>query len=283
MVEILGGDLTVDAEDYSAWKAAYNLPPRRMQFLASKELQLREKAPVVKTFHIGSTEISRRQLESVMRKFYGGDGYLLQDVKFQLLQINNLDAPVTRMRFCDAAVFCNALSTLYGLPEYYQFTLSTRPQEDDVHVGIEGWLVPYRIEVPDNEGAGFRLPTVWEWEYACRSGSRTAFHFGDDPNSICEFGCNAKCDDEHGRTLRNPVRCASFKPNAWGLYDMHGNVWEWTMGNLDGNRLSSRQYLKGGSVNATLFECRSSHINEQYTGESEMGGIGFGFRIARND
>jgi formylglycine-generating enzyme required for sulfatase activity len=74
-----------------------------------------------------------------------------------------------------------------------------------------------------------RLPTEAEWEYACRAGTTTAFHTGE---TISTDQANYDGDYTYGNgkkgvDRKKTIAVGSFNPNAWGLYDMHGNVWEW--------------------------------------------------------
>jgi len=114
-----------------------------------------------------------------------------------------------------------------------------------------------------------RLPTEAEWEYACRAGSTTRFCFGDDPDytKLGDYAWHDKNAWDIGNTYAHPV--GRKKANAWGLYDMHGNVWEWCSdwydsyaeaSNADPQGPDSGTYrvLRGGSFGHGDWLCRSA-------------------------
>jgi formylglycine-generating enzyme required for sulfatase activity len=135
-------------------------------------------------------------------------------------------------------------------------------------------------------GLRLRLPSEAEWEYACRAGSTTQFHFGD---SIAELDAYAWFENNsRGRTA--PVR--RKKPNAWGLFDIIGNVWEWcqdhwheeyTGAPFDGSAWMTpagrypRHCVRGGAWDMDGFRCRSSYRSYDW---EQIGTSRTGFRIA---
>jgi formylglycine-generating enzyme required for sulfatase activity len=128
---------------------------------------------------------------------------------------------------------------------------------------------------------GYRFPTEAEWEYACRAGTTTAYSVGDviTPQDA-NYG-----DSKIGK----PVAVGSYKPNAFGLYDMHGNVWEWcedwmadypagTVTDPKGPATGEKRVLRGGSFFFNVSEARSS-IRYFYSPSNRINYTGF--RLAR--
>jgi len=126
-------------------------------------------------------------------------------------------------------------------------------------------------KLSEKEGRNYRLPTEAEWEYACRAGTTTPFYTGStistdqaNYNGNFTYGNGVKGVD---RKKTTPV--GSFAPNAWGLYDMHGNVWEWCQSAYEGypydaddGRNAYNNHVtrvdRGGSWNLNPRNCRSA-------------------------
>jgi sulfatase modifying factor 1 len=99
--------------------------------------------------------------------------------------------------------------------------------------------------------AAVRLPTLNEWEVACRAGSQTDYFFGNDKKQIRKYANiwfgkdHLTADSSDGYMYTSPV--GSFSPNPWGLYDMYGNVFEFCSGKLKENEPSTTVHARGGS------------------------------------
>ncbi len=101
----------------------------------------------------------------------------------------------------------------------------------------------------DKEGKDYRLPTEAQWEYSCRAGTTTRYYNGDDPDKLAEIGNIAdaaykkKFKDSWGSDTNDgyvyTCLMGKFKPNAFGLYDMHGNAWQWCSDYYDANYYSN--------------------------------------------
>ena len=156
-------------------------------------------------------------------------------------------------------------------------------------------------------GQVVRLPSEAEWEYACRAGTTTPFHFGSVLN-----GEQANCNGNHPYLTKKkgpylerptPVGQESYPANAWGLHDLHGNVWEWCadgyLADLSGlpnkDPLSIGQpniprVLRGGSWRSTAWYCRADYCSAADSIEYCRSSVGFriltkcssivGFRVA---
>ncbi len=139
-------------------------------------------------------------------------------------------------------------------------------------------------------GRQYRLPSEAEWEYACRAGTTTPFHFGE---TITTDWANCNGNDTYGAGPKGESRkqttdVGTFPPNAFGLYDMHGNVWEWCLDHKHANYQgaptdgsawatggdSERRVIRGGSWGSDLGLCRSAH-RDGYPSGYRVNYIGF--------
>ena len=157
----------------------------------------------------------------------------------------------------------------------------------DQAVAFANWL-------SEQTGQPYRLVTEAEWEYAAREGTKTAFSFGNDPETGCRHMNGAdqsaeetykkligvSCDD--GFSDLSPV--GSLSPNKFGLYDMHGNVWEWTSdawtdSHEPGSIPDEKRVIKGGSWFSYAMWLRSANRNAW---DPNIGRADVGFRIVRD-
>ena len=142
-------------------------------------------------------------------------------------------------------------------------------------------------------GWEYRLPTEAEWEYACRAGTSTPFHYGNDLRSgMANFdgtreyaGGTGSVNNPNGTYLGRTTAVGSYAANAFGLYDMHGNVWEWCLdwkgaypaGSVNdpkGPSSGSYRVVRGGGWNGLARSCRSARRGYNGPGNG-CNGIGF--------
>jgi formylglycine-generating enzyme required for sulfatase activity len=210
--------------------------------------------------------------------------------------------PVENVCWYEAIVFCNVLSMMEGLAPVYSINGSTNPTNWSELLGVssiqelftweeeEKWATPAVLSAAAKadaalmvEGAnGYRLPTEAEWEYACRAGTATAFNWGTDTAGADKANYDAS-------NLEKTTEAGKYAPNAWGLYDMHGNVaelcWDWYGSLTDtaatdpaGPASGTRRVYRGGS-----YSFDSSGIRSGWRSSIEPGNryINLGFRVVR--
>ncbi|MBT4483196.1 MAG: formylglycine-generating enzyme family protein [Candidatus Latescibacteria bacterium] len=156
--------------------------------------------------------------------------------------IGNDNFPVEKVSWFDAVKFCNQLSVAEGIEPCYNLTT-------------------WKCDFTSN---GFRLPTEAEWEYACRAGTETDYYTGDGEKSLINAGWFKKNSDSN----THPVE--QREPNAWELYDMYGNVWEWchdyygkynkiSSRNPEGAQSGKYHVIRGGSYRSKSSDCRTAN------------------------
>jgi formylglycine-generating enzyme required for sulfatase activity len=201
----------------------------------SEDDERRHEVTISRDYHLGMHEVTQAQYTKIMGKnpsHFQGDAVAERhpETGRVVKDVDTANHPVEQVSWEDAVEFCQRLSAL-----------------------------------PEEKKAGrvYRLPTEAEWEYACRAGSQMAYSFGSDEKSLVNFGwydSNSK-EKTHAVGLK--------KANAWGLYDMHGNVWEWCAdwygeypkGSATDPRspeAGSYRVVRGGSWDSDAVNCRSA-------------------------
>jgi formylglycine-generating enzyme len=214
----------------------------------------------VKQFRqFAEAENYRTEAEKDPKGGWGIDGKMFQDPKFTWRRNQSDDEPVSTVTWNDATAFCKCLSK--------------------------------------KEHKTYRLPTEAEWEYACRAGTVAPFNFGDSLNGDMA-NCNGKLsydsekgnhNSEDGTYRARLLAVGSFKPNAFGLFDMHGNISQWCSDwyehdprrnevaiNPIGPTTGERRVARGGSWYVGAVMCRSA---ERGGVEPNDANFDVGFRV----
>jgi formylglycine-generating enzyme required for sulfatase activity len=192
--------------------------------------------------------------------------------------------PVETVSWYDALVFCNRLSMKQGLSPVYSLGGSTDPATwGNVPTSNNATWNAVTVNWDAN---GYRLPTEAEWEYACRAGAGTAYYTGDTANTAFN---NAAWYDVNSGNMTREVGLKT--PNAWGLYDMHGNVWEWCWDWFNANAYSggtrtdprsfsgTERVRRGGSWSNNAGTLRSARRGSD---TPSLRGNARGFRVVLN-
>lgn len=247
---------------------------------------------VVKPFWIGKHEVSWDEYQRFM------------DMDFVFKELNRSKVRATLKKFSVDAI--TAPSELYDA----DFTYSAGDEPDQPAATVSQFAAKqYTKWLSVTSKEFYRLPYEAEWEYACRAGTKTAYSFGDDVDDLEEHAWFIGNSDEERHTV------GQKKPNAFGLYDMHGNVAEWVLDayNEEGytHLKAGKKYtveqtfnkpktiysrvVRGGSWELDDVQCRSAArlaSDEEWKSEdpnvpkspwwfTDSPGLGVGFRLIR--
>lgn len=222
----------------------------------------------VNDFYMSAYEVTQAEYKKVMKK--------------NPSRFSGKNLPVETVSWLDAVKYCNARSKKEGFTPVYK---------------ILGKKVTW-----NRKANGYRLPTEAEWEYACRAGTVTPFntensisakeanYYGHYPYEIEEnYFTEEKLETKPGIYREKTVSVKSFSPNAWGLYNMHGNVSEWvwdyygTYGkakkNPTGPESGNYRVYRGGGWNDFAKHMRSGYRAAM---RQDMSSFNLGIRLVRN-
>ncbi|MCL2068032.1 MAG: SUMF1/EgtB/PvdO family nonheme iron enzyme [Treponema sp.] len=253
---------------------------------------------LTKDFYMGKYEVTQAQYEAVM------------GTNPSYFRTNNIyppeppeiapNRPVECVSWYDAIIFCNKLSEIEELSPVYSIGGKTDPDEwgdiptSNIHPNYATWSAAIML----GGATGYRLPTQAEWEYACRAGTATAFNWGTNQITTDQANFNGTTNLYNGSPAgvyrEKPTEVGSFEPNNWGLYDMHGNVWEWCwdwvqtfLGNATDpigpvypqDPITGEREKRGGSWGTDAVRLRSAARSDNTPNFDDWDN---GFRLVRN-
>ncbi len=231
---------------------------------------------LTRAFYISAFETTQANFEQVMG--YNPSSYQGED------HPNADQRPVEQVRWFEMVDFCNRLSEMEGLSPCYRIV--DAQYDEKRNDGEEKRIT--NATVYNVDGTGYRLPTEAEWEYCARAGTTGRWYSGPEPNE--DLIATIAHIDLPG-TPRETIAVGSLTPNAFGLYDTIGNVWEWVQdwkgdtyyeqsprNNPLGPSAGRYKVIRGGSYNEPLINARVPNRGKltPYTRDKDRG-----FRIVR--
>jgi len=213
---------------------------------------------IKKPFWLSETEVSQELYKSVIgtnpSSHQGG--------------VNSNQRPVEKVTWFDAISFCNELSKIACLQPYYNIT------EERKESVKKNKLIIYAKVTTNLNANGFRLPLEKEWEYASKSGSNNLYSGCNESEKLNDFAWGV----ENSGGVTQPIK--TRKPNAWGFYDMTGNVYEWCEDFVEDYEGSPSHALRGGDYDLDLVKYGRNSMCDY--GENALASDTVGFRIASN-
>ena len=245
--------------------------PKSYVFVSGRKLE-------IASFYMSDHEVTRGEYKAIMgsdpstAKAYDKDGNLLTGDAAK----NN---PVNYISWYDALVYCNKRSIMENLTPCYSISGSTDPSKWGTVPTKENDT--WNAATCDFTADGYRLPTEAEWEWAARGGESYTYAGSEDIDEVAWYTSNT--NDTGTRDVKTK------KANAYGLYDMSGNVWEWCWDWYDYNISSETpaagpasgfiRCQRGGSWNR---DASSAQVAYRSSGNPSLRSSNYGFRLVRN-